>query len=49
MSAPVRGVLTLLRSGLTAGDVITDLDSLTAVGMIGSLNNTGQFEALKPQ
>lgn len=27
----------------------TELDSLTAVGTIGSLNNTGQFEAVKHQ
>ena len=47
MSVP--GVLTLLWSELTVGDVVTELDSLTAVGTIGSLNNRGQIEALKHQ
>lgn len=45
MSAPVRGVLTLLRSGLTVGDVLIEPGSLTAVGLTGSLNNRGQVEA----
>lgn len=43
----LRGVSTLLRTGLNIIDVIVELNSPRAVGMAVSLNNRSQFEALK--